>query len=200
MASPVQGSYCERGQVELGTVGEIGSEGGCLTTHQLYLFNGLYLAVLAVVTVLTRATVKRFAGALAGAVVDGVALLGIVALGEQVKWWHFVIAWEPYFLTLFLIGCALGAFVFLLTWRISRRFGWRGLVAALIFAALIGPPRDYWYMARFPEWGAYAPGISPVLAISAAYVLLGILGHGVMRLVAGPASADQLARPPWSAS
>ena len=64
----------------------------------------------------------------------------------------------------------------------------------VIAAAVIGPPRDYWYMARFPEWGAYGPGIAPVLAISATYVLFGVLGHGVMRLVAGPSREDRLAR------
>jgi hypothetical protein len=69
-----------------------------------------------------------------------------------------------------------------------------------IAAAVIGPPRDYGYMARFPEWGAYGPGIAPVLAVSATYVLLGIVGHGVMRLVAGPARADRLARRPWDAA
>ena len=63
-------------------------------------------------------------------------------------------------------------------------------------AAVLGPVRDYAYMARFPEWGSYAPGLAPVFAISAAYVILGILGHGTMRLIAGPASADPLARPP----
>ena len=51
-------------------------------------------------------------------------------------------------------------------------------------------------MRTFPEWGAYAPGIAPVLAISGTYVLLGIVGHGLMRLVAGPAAADRLARRP----
>ena len=52
-------------------------------------------------------------------------------------------------------------------------------------------------MARFPEWGSYAPGFAPVFAISAAYVILGILGHGTMRLIAGPASADSLAHKLW---
>jgi hypothetical protein len=61
-------------------------------------------------------------------------------------------------------------------------------------AAVIGPPRDYWYMRRFPEWGSYGPGIAPVLAITATYVVLVLVGHGVMRLVAGPAAADRLAR------
>jgi hypothetical protein len=39
-----------------------------------------------------------------------------------------------------------------------------------------------------------------MLAISGAYVLLGILGHGTMRLVAGPAAADVLAARPWKAA
>jgi hypothetical protein len=72
-----------------------------------------------------------------------------------------------------------------------------GLAAAVLFAAIIGPPRNYWYMARFPEWGSYAPGIAPVLAVSATFALMIVLGHGVMRLISGPANADPLARRPW---
>ena len=48
-------------------------------------------------------------------------------------------------------------------------------------------------MTMFPEWGSYAPGIAPMLATSGAYILLGIIGHGLMRLVAGAAKADRLA-------
>src|SRR6476661_3356815 len=107
------------------------------------------------------------------------------------------ITWETYFLALFAISMAEAAFVFLVTWRIARRWGWRGLAVVVVLVAIIGPPRDYWYIARFPEWGAYAPGIAPVLAISATYVLMIILGHGVMCLVAGPAQSSPLARRPW---
>jgi hypothetical protein len=171
-----------------------------MTTQQLYLFNSLYLVVLLVVAVLTRATARRIAGAFAGGAAIGVVALGIIALGEKVGWWHMAITWEPYFLTLLLIGFAECAFIFLITWRISRRFGWRGLVVLLAVLAVIGPPRDYWYMRRFPEWGGYASGVAPVVAISATYVLLVLLGHGVMRLVAGPADADRLARRPWEAA
>jgi hypothetical protein len=168
-----------------------------MTTQQLHLFNCLYLAVLVVVTFFTRATARRVAGALAGSVAFGVVALGIIALGEEVGWWHMAITWEPYFLTLLVIDFALCAFIYLITWRIARRFGWRGLAVVVIVAAVIGPPRDYWYMARFPEWGAYGPGIAPVLAISVTYILMVILGHSVMRLVAGPARGSQLARRPW---
>ena len=74
------------------------------------------------------------------------------------------------------------------------------MAMALVLAATLGPVRDYRYMARFPEWGAYAPGIAPVLAVSLEYVLIGVVGHGVMRFVAGPAAADRLARRPWGPS
>jgi peptidoglycan/LPS O-acetylase OafA/YrhL len=171
-----------------------------MTTQQLHLFNGFYLAVLVVVAVLTRATARRIAGALAGGVAFGVVALGIIALGEEGGWWHMAITWHPYFLTLMLIDFALGAFIYLITWRIDRRFGWRGLAVVVVVLAVLGPVRDYGYMERFPEWGAYTPGIAPILAISATYVMMVVLGHGVMRLIAGPSGGDRLARRPWEAA
>jgi hypothetical protein len=170
-----------------------------MTTQQLHLFNGLGLVVLLVVAILTRATARRVAGALVGGGVAGVLALGILAFGEELGWWHMALTWEPYFMTLLWLDFALCAYVFLITWRIARRFGGRGLAVVTIVAAIIGPPRDYLYMAYFPEWGAYGPGIAPVLAISATYVVLGVVGYGVMRLVAGPARGDRLARWPWEA-
>ena len=172
-----------------------------MTTQQIHLFNCLYLAVWVVVALITRGDgAARIAGALAGGIAVGVVVLGVIALGEKVGWWHMAITWEPYFLTLLLIDLALSAFIYLITWRITRRFGWRGLAVVVIVAAVVGPPRDYWYMAKFPEWGAYGPGIAPVLAISATYVLIVLLGHGVMRLVAGPARGSLLARRPWESA
>ena len=168
-----------------------------MTIQQVYLFTGLYLVLLAVVTVLTRATPRRVAGALAGAAVVGAALLPVIAIGERAGWWHFVIPSGPYFQILMCIGMIPCGFVFLITWRIARRFGGRGLAVVAFVVAVLGPVRDYRYMAMFPEWGSYAPGLAPVFAISAAYVIFGILGHGLMRLVAGPAAADRLARRPW---
>jgi hypothetical protein len=171
-----------------------------MTTQQIFLFTALYLVVVVVVAVLTRATARRIFGALAGGAAFGVVALGIIALGERVGWWHMAITWEPYFLILMLIGFTPCAFIFLITWRIARRFGWRGLAVVLAVVAVIGPPRDYWYMRRFPEWGSYGPGFAPTLAISATYVLLVLVGHGVMRLIAGPACEDRLARRPWEAA
>ena len=164
-----------------------------MTTLQLHVFNGLYFIVLITVAYFTRATARRVVGAIAGGAVVGVVAIGIIALGERVGWWHMTIAWEPYFLTVLYIGFVPCAFIYLLTWRIVRRFGGRGLAAAIVGAAIIGPPRDYWYMATFPEWGRYAPGLAPVFAIAATYAIIVGLGHAVMSLVAGPSTADQLA-------
>ena len=171
-----------------------------MTTRQLYLFSCLYLLITIAVAAVTRATSRRIAGAFAGAAASGLVGLAILRLGERTGWWHIPIPWEPYFLLLLWLNIVLCAYVFLITWRVSRRFGGRGLAAILFAAAVIGPPRDYWYMRHFPEWGNYGPGVAPILAISASYVVLLAVGHGVMRLVAGPADEDHLARSWWKAA
>jgi hypothetical protein len=168
-----------------------------LSAVQFHLLNGVYLVVLVVVAVLTRATARRLAGALAGVAVMYPVGLAIVVLGEHVGWWHWLFPWEANFLTAMGINCALCAFAFLITWRIARRFGGRGLAVLAVVAAVMGPIRDKSIAARFSGWGTFAPGVAPVLAISACYVLFGVVGHGVMRLVAGPAQGSPLARRPW---
>jgi hypothetical protein len=169
-----------------------------MTAQQIHLFNCFYLAVLVTVALLTRATWRRVVGALAGGAAFGVVALGVAALGEEVGWWHLAIAWTPYFVTLLLVDCAIAcAFIYLITWRIARRFGWRGLAAVVIVLAVIGPLRDYLRRTLFPEWGSYGPGVAPTLAIAAIYAMIVPVGQSVMRLVAGPARGSALARRPW---
>ncbi len=168
-----------------------------MTVQQLFIFSGLYLAALVAIACVTRVTLRRMMGALVGAAIVGAAALGADAFGEKLGWWHMEI-WGPRILPLVYIGFVISITpVYVVTWRIARRFGWRGLTVATVVLAAIGPPRDYAYMARFPEWGNYAPGITPILAIAAIYASVIPLGHSAMRLVAGPASADRLARRPW---
>lgn len=168
-----------------------------MTVKQLLIGIAAYLVLSIIVAILTRATWKRIAGSVAGSTAIGPALLPLIALFHRMGLWHFNMSWEPYFLALMVASGSVCFFMYLLTWRIERKWGWRGLAVVLLVVAIIGPPRDSFYMRQFPEWGSYAPGMAPMLAISLCYVLMILIGHTVMRLVAGPSKADRLARRPW---
>jgi hypothetical protein len=90
-----------------------------MTVRQLYLFGCLYSVMLIATAVFTRATLRRIAGALAGAAVFGPAALGIVAAGEHAGWLHMAIIWEPYFFALLWANLVLCAYALLITWRIA---------------------------------------------------------------------------------
>jgi hypothetical protein len=173
-----------------------------MTTQQLIVATVVYSVALATVVFFTRPTGRRFAGALAGAVVlDGLGLWALLPLGEARGWWHVSLDPSPSYRALFYLGTTVSTVpIFVVTWRIARRFGWRGLAVTLAVAAVGGPPREIAVAARFPEWITLAPGIAMVLAISATYVGGFAAGHGVMRLVAGPAKESRLARWPWEAA
>jgi hypothetical protein len=83
---------------------------------------------------------------------------------------------------------------------LARRFGWRGLAVFIGIVTVIGPPRDYLIATMFPKWMVFAPGVAPIIADGATYAGIVVLGHAVMRLVAGPAGKDPLARQPIKAA
>ena len=121
--------------------------------------------------------------------------LRVIALCEALGWWRVPFASTSYFLPVLYFGLAISCTpIYLVTWRVARRFGWRGLAVSIGIVASVGPPRDYWYAATFPKWMVFAPGVAPILADSATYVGIVVVGHAVMRLVAGPAREDRLAR------
>ncbi len=166
-----------------------------MTTQQMLLMTGLYLAALVAVTYFTRATARRVVGALVGGAAVGLMALRVIALCEALGWWRVPFASTPYFLPLLYLGLAISCTpIYLVTWRVARRFGWRGLAVFVGIVAVVGPPRDYLYAATFPKWMVFAPGVAPILADVAAYILIVVVGHAVMRLVAGPAREDRLAR------
>lgn len=166
-----------------------------MTTGQMLLMTGLYLAALVVVAYWTRAQARRIGGALAGSAVFAVVTLLAVALGEAQNWWRVPQANSTHFWSLLCLCLAVSnAPVYLITWRIARRFGRRGLAVCILTATILGPPRDYWFAATFPAWMVFSSGVVPVLADATIYALLVVVGHSVMRLVAGPAQRDSLAR------
>jgi len=171
-----------------------------MTTQQILLITGAYLLALVAAVFFTRATSRRVVGALAGGAIGGLVGLGMIALCEAIGLWRVPFASTPYFLLLLYLGLAISCSpIYLITWRVARRFGWRGLAVCLIVVGVVGPPRDYLYVATYPEWGAFAPGMAPVFADAATYIGLVALGHAVMRLVSGPARGGRLARQPSAA-
>lgn len=171
-----------------------------MTTAEILLMIGFYLAFLIAVAYFTRAKARRILGALAGGAVFGVVGLLALALGEAQGWWHLPKAGSSHFQSLLWLGFAVSAAPsYLVLWRAVRRFGNRGLAVCIVVATIIGPPRDYWIVAMFPAWMTFAPGIVPIFADAAIYALCVVVGHVVMRIVVGPAQADSLARTPAEA-
>ena len=166
-----------------------------MTTQQIILWASAYLIALVAVIYFTRATAQRVLGAMAGGAAAGLFGVGAIALCESLGWWWVPYAPTPYFLALFYLGASISLMpIYPVTWRLARRFGWRGLAVFTGIVTIIGAPRDYFIAAMFPKWMVFAPGVAPILADSATYAGIVIVGHAVMRLVAGPARADRLAR------
>lgn len=172
-----------------------------MTTQQIILWTCGYLIALVAVIYFTRATARRVLGAMAGGAVAGLFGVGAIALCESLGWWWVSYASTPYFLALFYLGASISLMpIYPVTWRLARRFGWRGLAVFLCIVTIIGAPRDYFIAAMFPKWMVFAPGVAPILADSATYFGIVVLGHAVMRIVAGPARQDRLARRPREAA
>ncbi|MEK6335799.1 MAG: hypothetical protein AABM67_12785 [Acidobacteriota bacterium] len=164
-----------------------------MTARQLIVVACIYLVELVAVFYFMRATSHRVLGALAGGAAAGCLGMGAVALGNMLWWWRVPISPTPAFLSLFYLGFTISVTpIYLVTWRLARRFGWRGLAVFIGIVAIIGPPRDYLIASMFPEWMVFGPGVVPILADAATYVGIVSLGHGVMRLIAGPSSEDRL--------
>jgi hypothetical protein len=166
-----------------------------MTTTPILLMTSAYFVALVVVAYLTRATSRRVLGAVCGGAVAGAISMAIIALCETLGWWRMPIASTPFdaLLLYFAISISLSP-IYLVTWRIARRFGWRGLAIFTAVVTIIGAPRDYFIAEKFPEWMVFSPGVAPIVADSVAYFLIVVSGHAVMRLVAGPSTADPLAR------
>ena len=164
-----------------------------MTRLQIILFTCAYLIEFGAVIYFTRATTRRVVGAMAGGAAAGLWGMGAIALCEALGWWHIPFASTSYFLPLFYLGASISLTpIYLVTWRLVRRFGWRGLAVFLCIVTIIGAPRDYFYAAMFPKWMVFAPGVAPILADAATYAGIVALGHAVMRLIAGPARDDRL--------
>jgi len=166
-----------------------------MTTTELLLIIGFYSVAFAVAVYFTRAKARRATASIAAGAVFGVIGMWSISLGESQGWWRVPRPSTASFYALLLIGFAIScAVTYLVLWRVVRRFGTRGLWLCVLGTAILGPPRDYLIAARFPAWMTFSQGAAPVLADAAVYVLLIVVGYGVMRVVGGAAEQDALSR------
>ena len=166
-----------------------------MTALQVILWCGVYLVQLIAVIYFTRATARRLVGAVVGGAVAGLVGLGAIIVCKALGWWQIPFASTPYFLPIFYLALSIWPVpVYLVTWRVARRFGWRGLAVFVAAVAVIGPPRDYLIAATFPNWMVFGRGVTPILADGATYVSIVLVGHALMYFVAGRAGGDRLAR------
>jgi hypothetical protein len=164
-----------------------------MTTRQIIVVTCLYFVALLIVIYFTRATTRRIIAAFAGGAAVGLFGMGAILLGNALALWRVPLVWTPSFLVLFYLGLLISVTpIYLVTWRLARRFGWRGLAVCIGVVAIIGPPRDYLYALKFPEWMVFAPGVAPIIADALAYIGIVAIGHTVMYFVAGPARQDRL--------
>jgi hypothetical protein len=149
----------------------------------------------AVIAFFTRATPRRIAGALIGAIPVVPLVMVYDAIAARLGWWHYPsvttgsapLAW--YIAAAMGYGAAFG----LVGWRVIRRFGRRGLAGFLIALAVFGVARDDTY-ARTTGVIEFGSGALPLLADLFAYGSAAALVQIVMLWIAGPPRSDPLAR------
>jgi hypothetical protein len=86
-----------------------------------------------------------------------------------------------------------GAMANLVGWRITRRFGWRGQALFVLIIAMEAAIRDH-AAAYFTRWMIVAPGVTPFFAHVMMWVVGVSFGLMTMRIIAGSAGSDRLAR------
>lgn len=154
----------------------------------------VYVSLLIAAIYLTRATLRRVLGALAGGAVVALVGVGIEGLAHARGWWRYTAADTPYGpLAIYPLLVVAFAFLALIGWRIQRRFGLRGLAVFLTILAIVGTVRDYLIAGHVMGLVVFAPGIALAIIDALLWAGLTALAIGVMRAVSGPAREDRLA-------
>jgi len=144
--------------------------------------------LLGVTIYFTRATARRALAALAGGAVVAVAGFGVEVICQALGLWRYPSDDTGY-------GPLAMYPALVLIFAILSLIGWRGEAVFLAAIAVLGTVRDY-KVAQATGMIALTPGIATVLVDLVAWSGLTALAQGVMRLVAGSAEVDRLARRP----
>ncbi|MDQ6678710.1 MAG: serine/threonine protein kinase [Acidobacteriota bacterium] len=174
--------------------------GHVILAPQLALFLYIALVGFAIAVYLTRAKFVRAIGALAGGAVYGLCWLLKLKIGSSMGWWRSRFSTAPDSMELFAQPVFLptlafaGAAFFLISWRVTRRFGWPWQVFLIFAVAGYQAVRERIWFDTLMRVMAARPGIVPLLG-DAVLLAAGLaLGYGVMRLIVGSAHKDPLAR------
>jgi serine/threonine protein kinase len=174
--------------------------GRMILEPQIALWLAIGLALFVGAVYLTRAAPLRVTGALAGGTVVSAAELIKFRIDYSMGWWRSRFADDPNPLSLFsepamfLIVMFAGAGVLLALWRINRRFGWVGTTAFIVAVSTGAPLRERLWYDQFLQVMRVSSGVYPLLADGALWAVAFALGLAVMRIIAGPARNDLLAR------
>jgi hypothetical protein len=119
-------------------------------------------------------------------------------LDYSMGWWRSRFPDTPDPLSLFSwlpFGYAvIGAVGMLIFWRIARRFGWKGQVVVFVGVAFAFAMRERFWFDQFMQLMIMPFGTIPVAVDAAFGTLAFALGYAMMRVIAGPARSDRLAR------
>jgi|GEM_PF-3044170 serine/threonine protein kinase len=173
--------------------------GRAILAPQLALWVSLVPGAFGGAVFLTRARLRRVGGALAGGMLFAATWFFKMRVDYAMDWWRTRFAETPDPLSLFsptlmfLPLATFGAVALLVSWRVTRRFGWVGQAACIVAVGAF-TIRDRIWWDTFMHMMTIKSGIEPLLADAALLGLAMALGQAVMRMVAGPAKGDGLSR------
>jgi hypothetical protein len=160
---------------------------------------GVYLPLLGATTYITRPNRRRFLGAFAGGVAVAVVGVGIETLSHTLGFWRYPLVEQPYGpFALYPLVVVVFAVLALIGWRVSRRFGWHGLLSFIAVLATLGVLRDFLIAERVLGIIVFARGMATVVIDAAIWIGTVAVALIVMRLVAGSSASDLLAQRPFS--
>jgi hypothetical protein len=153
--------------------------------------------IFAVVAFLSRAGLRRIAGALVAAIPIIPMVMSYDWIASHFGWWHYpsVTSGNAPFAWYVAAALGYGAACGLVGWRVIRRWEVRGLLVFLLLFAIFGVARDYGY-SMTTHFILFGPGPIPLLADLFSYGSAAALVQLLMRWIVGSARSDALARMP----
>jgi hypothetical protein len=153
-----------------------------VSTPALVLFNYIFLLVLGGAVYFTQPRIRRFLGALCGGLVLALLMMPYRLASETPA--------PVLVYSVSVVGCTMPL---LIGWRVTRRFGWRGLIAFIAIISISGPLRARGFaMASDAVALMLAPGFQGYMSDVVRMAFAVALSLLMMRLVAGPARKDLL--------